>query len=556
MHSKTTTGSNAPRAALYLRVSTARQGEEGQSFSVQEERCRACAAAKGASVTALYQDEYSGRSTNRPGFQQMLADLHDGKADMVIVYKLDRAFRSVPDFFAFVKTCDNLGVAFVSATEDIDTGTAAGRLMRTVLAALAEFYSDLLSERMKDSMSARARSGQYCGGPVPFGYRSAGNRQGIDPDPEKAPLVKEMFQRYVHEEMTSNAISRELRARGYKIDKRQVLQVLHNPVYLGKQVWGGTIFPAQHEALVDEKTFDLAAARLTENAGSRRGPRRTIKASYKYLLDGLVRCGFCDAHMTTSTGKGRAGILYPYYRCVNETRGIDCRQKAINARELDNFVAERIAALALDPSAAEKADLNRQRTAGTRAGKLKLQRSAYSRELIESAARVEALMDMASRGLVRKENQAAWNADLSRWESARAAAKARCDAVDVELKAAEESRKQPHAMKDLFLAVAERMTNPDSHARREAIRTLIRRVIVTQNHIELDLWGIKEGLPGSRFAREGGMVGHRTPVTNIIIRYPVRRERGKRVTLSLAANVPDERVIVKSELVAAPSHSY
>lgn len=472
-----------------MRVSTTRQGDEGQSLVVQEERCRATATGRGAGVHHVITDEYSGRTTRRPGFQKLQALVQDRAIDTVIVYKLDRAFRSVPDFFEFVRLCDEQDVAFISATEDLSTGGATGKLLRCVLAALAEFYSDLLSERMKDAMGARARAGQYCGGTPPWGYRHRSGGGGIEPDPDKAPLVAEMFRLYLKDNHTTTSITKELRARGHRnVNKSTVSIVLHNPAYLGKQLWGGKIWPAAHKPLVNEKTFQRVQDKLKRAGEFRTTPRICVKATYNYLLDGIVFCGRCGSRMTTSAGTGRAKT-YPYYRCVKSAKLDNCDLRMVNAVELERVVIEQIIKLALDPEAVRQVTSKASRRDIAAVRNLRAQIKLHAGELDAAEKRVSALMDMAGRGMVQQANQAEWNAELSRWTSARDVCRVRHQAAIDEIAALEKLKEISNDLPAILAAVAGCLRNPDSVARRSAVRSLVDRVEIFPDRLKLFLRG-------------------------------------------------------------------
>lgn len=548
-----TVAQRTPRAAIYVRVSTARQGEEGQSLDVQEARCRASAAAKGAQHVAIYRDEYSGRSAHRPGLRRLIADIEAGVVNRVIVYKLDRAFRSIRDFFTFEAICEKHNVAFVSSTEDIDTSTAAGKLQRTMLAALAQFYSDLLSERMKDSMDARASAGQYCGGTPPWGYRAIGGGKGIEPDPAKAPLVAEIFRLYVLAGHSSTSIARELRARGHShISKRLVLLTLRNPTYIGKQVWGGKTWPARHQPIVSEEVFKRAQDKLSRAGEYLSTPRRTAKAAHAYLLDGLACCGTCGGHLTTSTGTGKGGVTYAYYRCVKAANVGGCNMRIVNAGELERVTIDRLIKLSLNPEALRQATAKRSRQDGAAIRRLKAQLALHASELETARKRVTALMNLAGTGGVTDANKGEWNAELTRWTAARDACQLRHSAVADELAAAETRTTSDLAIPVLIRAVADKLCSPDSGVRRAAVRSLLYKVIVCPDRLRLQLRGEEHETPSDTvFVGRGSMAPPTARSTNTVhVEWPMRWKRGLRVELVVG---PDDADAVMSEISLSAS---
>lgn len=161
------------RAALYERVSTITQAEEGYSIGAQIEKLTKFAESKGYVVVDHYTDAgYTGSKIDRPGINKMISDIEKGKIDIVIVYKLDRLSRSQKDTLyliddVFLKN----NVAFVSMSEAFDTSTAYGRAMLGLLSVFAQLERENIRERIKMTFAERARQGLYHGGSsIPSGY--------------------------------------------------------------------------------------------------------------------------------------------------------------------------------------------------------------------------------------------------------------------------------------------------------------------------------------------------------------------------------------------------
>jgi DNA invertase Pin-like site-specific DNA recombinase len=154
------------RVVLYARVSTPERAvrrlkhEERarQDPETQLQPMRRYAAAQGWTVFAEYVDRIPGAIEHRPGFDAALADLEAHKADVLVVWKLDRAARSMLHFVELLARLDRAGVSYVSTTEALDTSTPVGRFTVHILAALAEMEHALIAERVKAGM-ARAKAG-------------------------------------------------------------------------------------------------------------------------------------------------------------------------------------------------------------------------------------------------------------------------------------------------------------------------------------------------------------------------------------------------------------
>ncbi len=150
----------ALRVARYLRVST-----RDQNLGLQDDETAAYATQRGWTVTGTYEDALSGASTNRPGLDQLLKDARRGRFDVVLCWKSDRLFRSLAHFVSTVHALGEMGIAFASATEPIDSSSAAGRLVMNLMATLAEFERSLIRERTSAGIRAARARGVRVGRP-------------------------------------------------------------------------------------------------------------------------------------------------------------------------------------------------------------------------------------------------------------------------------------------------------------------------------------------------------------------------------------------------------
>jgi len=152
------------KAAIYTRVSTDTQAEvEFNSCATQESKIRSFIKSQNnIEVYKVYSDAgYSGANTDRPALQEMLRDIHNGKIDIVIAYKIDRLTRSPKDFYHLVEVFDNNNVSFLSITERFDTSTPSGRLLRNIMLTFAQFERELISERIRDKIFEKAKKGLW-----------------------------------------------------------------------------------------------------------------------------------------------------------------------------------------------------------------------------------------------------------------------------------------------------------------------------------------------------------------------------------------------------------
>jgi DNA invertase Pin-like site-specific DNA recombinase len=181
-------------AVAYVRVSTDRQAKEGVSLEAQEAGARAWATARGFALLGVHADAgVSGKRTdNRPALAAALDSVCHARATLV-VYSLARLARSVKDTVTIAERLDRAGANLVSLSENIDTTGAAGKMVFRLLAVLAEFERDLISERTAAALAHKRSRGERTGGDVPFGYRSEGKALAADPrEQEVIALMRQL----------------------------------------------------------------------------------------------------------------------------------------------------------------------------------------------------------------------------------------------------------------------------------------------------------------------------------------------------------------------------
>ncbi len=361
------------RAAIYCRVSTdERLGQEFNSLDAQRECCESfIAARKLEGWTALpvkYDDGgFSGGNVERPALQRLLADVDAGRIDAVVAYKFDRLSRSIKDFALLLEGFEEKGVVFVSVTQQIDTSSAAGRLLQNVLVTFAQFEREVISERTRDKIRMSKQKGKWLGGCPPLGYDRAKEGCALVVNEAEAARVREIFALYLQERSLLRA-AQIVNARGWRsktwttkkgvtiagreFTKTSLQQLLVNPIYAGRIAHRGQTFKGEHAAVVDEKTF-AAVQRVLEDGRRRpvgRGPNENA-----YLLGGLVRCAACGSAMTAGTTT-KGDVKYRYHVCVRAKKlGVDaCPVRSVPAPELEAFVVDRIRALGRDPELVAK----------------------------------------------------------------------------------------------------------------------------------------------------------------------------------------------------------
>src|SRR6202166_5050347 len=175
----------------YVRVSTDRQAEQGVSLEAQEAKIRAMGTVQGADLLEVIVDGgESAKSLNRPGLQRLMALVNAGKVQAVIVAKLDRLTRSVKDLCGLLELLEKRKVALISVAESLDTGSATGRLVITIMGAVSQWEREAIGEQTRDALSHKRGTGERVGN-IEFGYRLAPDGLHVETDPtEQAALAE------------------------------------------------------------------------------------------------------------------------------------------------------------------------------------------------------------------------------------------------------------------------------------------------------------------------------------------------------------------------------
>lgn len=373
----------------YTRVSTAMQ-VDGYSLDAQKSRMKAYAEFNDYEIVGEYEDAgKSGKSIEgRTDFNRMMEDIKTGKDDVsfVLVFKLSRFGRNAADVLSTLQTMQDFGVNLVCVEDGIDSSKDAGKLMISVLSAVAEIERDNIRVQTMEGRIQKAREGRWNGGFAPYGYSLVDGR--LEVNEEEAVAIRTIFDQYVNTDMGSTAIAKYLENHGiHKIarqngknplfDAALIRRILNNPVYSGKIAYGrrktekvhGTrneyhqveqddflLVDGLHEALVSDEVWEAAQIKLVLQAKKYKRVNQG-KGEKVHLLSGIVKCPVCGVGLYGNKSiKHKAdGTKYKdffYYGCKHRqmTRGHKCDfKKQINEELLDAAVAEIISKLVSKP---------------------------------------------------------------------------------------------------------------------------------------------------------------------------------------------------------------
>jgi len=402
--------------AIYARQSV----EKADSLSIQGQidLCRR----ETSDDVRIYQDRgYSGKNTNRPDFQRMMADVERGLIRKIVVYRLDRFSRSIADFGRLWETLRRHSVEFVSINETFDTSTPMGRAMLNVIMVFAQLERETTAERVRDNYYQRFRLGAWPGGPAPYGFSNGKlpDENGklmpsLFPD-ENAPVVERIFRAYAEPDATLGSVARELNRDGIHAPRREtwdnvaLSRLLHSPAYVmaneevylyyqakGLQINGSVedfdglhacmligrrdrsagkyqdvrdqhLSPANHMGLVSTEVWLACQYKLDDNrrlGGNGRG---------KYTwLSGLLKCASCGYSVKVN----RDGKKF-YLVCSGRSNLNLCKQSIhVDLRELEETLSVELERLLSEcPDAEDETD------------------DPCSAELVEIDRKIDRLMD-------------------------------------------------------------------------------------------------------------------------------------------------------------------
>ena len=373
---------------IYTRVSTSMQ-VDGYSLDAQRDKLRKYAEYEDMVIVGEYSDEgFSGKNIQgRHEFQRMLADIEAGKdgVSFVLVFKLSRFGRNAADVLNSLQLMQDFGVNLICVEDGIDSSKDSGKLMISVLSAVAEIERENIRTQTMAGREQKAREGKWNGGFAPYGYKLENGQMLIADD--EVEVIRIIYDRYIHTNDGVSGVAKYLNTHGYTKKLRQngtipgfsanfVKDVLDNPVYMGKIAYGrrktekklGTrnemhiveqsefpIYEGQHEAIVSEEDWNLAHEKRKANAYRR---EKIHDTEHAHILSGILRCPCCGKGMYGNISKAHSkdNKTRYYYYCKNTVTptGHSCTFRTnIEQTEINDMVADIISAMVRNPRFSE-----------------------------------------------------------------------------------------------------------------------------------------------------------------------------------------------------------
>lgn len=365
---------------IYIRVSSERQ-VQGYSLEGQKRYLKEWAEFEGMTVSDTYVEPgKSGKSiSGREVFQAMLDDISTGQvqADYVVVFKLSRFGRNAKDILNSLTFIQRYGVNLICKEDGLDSSTSMGRMMITILGAVAEMERENILAQTMLGREEKAKQGGWNGGFAPYGYELADGRLHVKE--EEAGIVRQVFEMFVNQGIGYSTIAGKLNRQGIpKLPSKNshgrtftdwtadhVKRMLDNPLYTGRIAFGRTrlekvdgtendyrrvkskdfIMSAEisHEPIVSDELFENARMKRRERSATG-NPK--VGRSNKHLLSGILKCPMCGSSMyadmvvwTTKDGGRRERLKYQCGHYAKSKFG-QCKKNAILAEWVETEVIE------------------------------------------------------------------------------------------------------------------------------------------------------------------------------------------------------------------------
>lgn len=522
----------ATRAALYLRVSTARQAEHDVSIPDQRKQGETWCASRGYQLVETFVEAgASATNDKRPEFQRMIeaATTKPAPFDIVVVHSFSRFFRDHFELEFYVRKLAKNGIKLVSITQEMGDDPMH-QMMRQIMALFDEYQSKENAKHVLRTMNENARQGFWNGARPPIGYRIlAAEQRGskikkkLEIDPLHADTVRLIYRLFLEGDGTSGAMGvkaiatylneRRIFTRdGGRWGLAQVHAILTRTTYIGEHRFNTRSHKDRQKKpesevaimavppLIERELFDAVQARLKS-----RQPMVTPArvSSGPTLLTGICFCAKCGGAMTLRTGRGSAGGTYRYYTCSTKARQgkTGCEGRTIQMDRLNHLVVDHIEGRLLRPTRLETIlssiiDRRQERTERRREHLAELHR-----RITEADQRLGRLFDAIESGLVDKDDSVARDR-IAGLKAVRDQAQADADRIEAALESEGGEAVTADMLKSFARKARERIRLEDGGYRRDHLRALAQRVEV--DDAEARIMGSKSELLRTLVAAASG----------------------------------------------------
>lgn len=337
---------------LYARKSTESDERQAMSIGSQIKEMTTLAEREGLSIVEVKQESFSAKQSGyRPVFNEMLHGLRNGQFDAILTWAPDRLARNAGDLGSLVDLMDMNKLQHIRTFGQTFSNTPNEKFLLMILGSQAKLENDNRSINVKRGIRAKCEMG-WRPGPAPIGYinRSFAGVKEMVLDDERAPIIREMFERSGLMNQSGRTIKKWLDSSGFttkagkQLSLSQIYRILTNPFYYGyfKYPDDGPLYKGLHAPIITQELFNNVRERINDIVPDNKAAWGSKKFPFKHLF----HCGSCGSRLTVEEHykplKDGSKRRHVYYRCTKSTKDPDCKEPSIKAEDITEHVLKMV----------------------------------------------------------------------------------------------------------------------------------------------------------------------------------------------------------------------